>query len=288
MTDSVHRWGPPIRLYRCMRRRLLLPHRSRRWSKDWRRTSCSWLWRKDKNWILKTDENHKKKGLWVKFEEYETKRDNIQPKMSYNSFSKKADVKVSFKFEHKRIKALTYVAGVPAPSGKAGTAEGVAVVIAGSSVTAGGLITLTLTWDKQALIHGRLAWTKGRPQEESLTHGNDTSSPSSCSHSRSKSRWPDRRSGRRFYMGCVCIRSPLTEKGVQFFRRKKCFGTKRRRGTHRGHRVHLPSRLDRSTGRSWPRRCRFPHSCRGCWCSHLYLQKDISIWKKSDFETFLH
>lgn len=185
-------------------------------------------------------------------------------------------------------KALTYVAGVPAPSGKAGTAEGVAVVIAGSSVTAGGLITLTLTWDKQALIHGRLAWTKGRPQEESLTHGNDTSSPSSCSHSRSKSRWPDRRSGRRFYMGCVCIRSPLTEKGVQFFRRKKCFGTKRRRGTHRGHRVHLPSRLDRSTGRSWPRRCRFPHSCRGCWCSHLYLQKDISIWKKSDFETFLH
>lgn len=59
---------------------------------------------------------------------------------------------------HNKSTSLTCVAGVAFPAWRAGAAEGVAVVVAGPSVAAGGGVALTLTWRD----HSDRRWSHAR------------------------------------------------------------------------------------------------------------------------------
>lgn len=50
-------------------------------------------------------------------------------------------------------RSLTRVAGVPSPAWRTRAAESVTVVVTGASVTAGGGVTLVLTWLSQTNVH---------------------------------------------------------------------------------------------------------------------------------------
>lgn len=124
----------------------------------------------------------------------------------------------------------TCVARVASPTRRTGAAESVTVVVAGPSVAAGVGVTLTLTWwdyRRTTVTHTRprrpLTGTQTPPpglpdvpgavasvnmhiNAVCATHGNGRSCPSSCRHTRSRSRSPGRGSGRRSYTVGVCIR----------------------------------------------------------------------------------
>lgn len=152
---------------------------------------------------------------------------------------------------------LTCVACVSSPARRAGTSKGIAVVVAGASITAGGCVTLALTWPglqrntEVTRAHAAFIWlvitsvrngnacvdimetfqlSKHRkmcsmvalgPQQAlninthintvDITHGNGRSCPSSCRHTRSRSRSPGRHSVHHSYKGCVCTRRHLEE-----------------------------------------------------------------------------
>ena len=132
-----------------------------------------------------------------------------------------------------------------------------------------------------------------------MTHGNGRSCPSSCRHTRSRSRSPGRRSARRSCTGCVCTRWHLRKIYMigtfpnlsldlfyssatgRRFCLKCCTGRLRRwitafgfrQGTHWGHTVDPPSPRDRSTGRSSPHRCRSLRFHRDSRGSRWYLEK---------------
>lgn len=135
-TNFGHRWGPPSPLCRCRWRCLLHPHRFHRWNKDWRRTCCSWLWDERNTtqcWTASINEI-----LWILPSKMIPEEPWVlQATPSIMSF---LDLPPSPYW------GLTCVARVSAPTGWAGTAEGIPMVVAGASVAAGGCVTLALAW----------------------------------------------------------------------------------------------------------------------------------------------